>query len=101
MEEHPAGGPLQDPASGEERTVMVFIRDTKRDLGFGYKTRGSWRGGVFDPSLWAEGDNRCDCARARLVYRSGEYPCGTTRFVIERVVTWDTGDTVYSECGHT
>lgn len=78
---------------------MVFLRDTERDLGTGYKTKGGWRGGVYDPFPWSEGELRCDCARAGIFYSTGEFDCGRTRFVVERVVVWDTGETVFSECG--
>lgn len=87
---------------GALRTIMVFLRDTERGIGNGYKTRGSWREGGFDPSPWREGEYRCDCARGPLLYYgSGAFPCGDSRFLIERIVVWDTGETVYSECGLT
>ena len=85
----------------DERTVMVFLRDTERDLGTGYKTAGTWREGRFDASAWREGGKRCDCVRGPMLYGSGTYPCGHARFLIERIVVWDTGETVYSECGLT
>ena len=94
-----AGAPAGE--SPEERTIMVFLRDTERGLGIGYKTRGAWQGGTFDDRPWSEGDHRCDCVRARIVYGSDDAPCGSTRYVVERIVVWDTGETVYSECGLT
>ena len=84
----------------EERTIMVFLRDTERDLGTGYKTRGLWRAGVFDASPWSEGEFRDDRARARIFYGIADLPAGRSRFVVERIVEWDTGETVYSECGY-
>jgi hypothetical protein len=105
MSEH-AGtrGPAEEPpdqAGLERRTIMVFIRDLERDLGTGYKTTGGWRGGVFDDAPWREGELRCDCVRGLLLYGSGTFPCGSSRFTIERIVTWNAGETVYSERGLT
>lgn len=88
-----------DPKRGDERTIMVFVRDTERDLVAAHKSQGRWQGGAFDDSPWAEGEFRCDCARARFVYSSGEYPCGSSRFLVERIVLWETGETVYQEHG--
>jgi hypothetical protein len=85
----------------EERTIMVFLRDRQRDLGTGYKTKGIWRHGRFDASTWREGEKGCDCVRGPLLYGSGVYPCGNSRFLIERIVVWDTGETVHSECDFT
>jgi hypothetical protein len=33
--------------------------------------------------------------------RRGEHAAGTTRFVIERILTWETGELLYSEVGET
>lgn len=88
-------------AEAEPRTIMVFLRDTERDLGTGYKTTGSWREGRFDDTPWREDEYRCDCVRGPLLYGSGTFPCGDSRFVVERVVVWDSGETIYSECGFT
>ena len=85
----------------EPRTIMVFVRDTEGGLGTGYKTRGMWREGRFDDTPWREGEYRCDCARGPLLYASGTFPCGDSRFVVERIVVWDSGETVYSESGFT
>lgn len=94
------GGEARGGASAvEQRPVMVFFRDTERGLGFSYKTPGIWRGGVFDAAPWKVGRYRCDCARGTLLYSTGEFACGSDRFPIERIVVWDTGVTVYSECG--
>ena len=101
MDERHTGGEPSAGASGEERSIMVFLRDTETDLGTGYKTHGIWREGTFDPAPWSEGEYRCDCARAEILHGAGEFPCGTSRFVVERIVVWDTGETVYSECGFT
>ncbi|HEX6068456.1 MAG TPA: hypothetical protein VFZ18_01490 [Longimicrobiaceae bacterium] len=90
-----ASGPPASPL--EERPIVVFFRDAERDLGFGYKTSGSWRDGVFDASPWSTGEFRCDCARAGLLYRTGSFACGQRRFRIERIDVWETGETVYSE----
>ena len=96
LERPPPGSAL--PAPGvEERPIVVLFRDAERDLGFGYKTRGSWREGVFDSSPWSTGEFRCDCARGGLLYRTGSFPCGQRRFRIERIDDWQTGETVYSE----
>jgi len=95
---HENGEPPATPG-GESRTVMVFLRDTERGLGTGYKTAGDWRDGRFDDSAWREGAYRCDCARGPLLHPKGTFPCGTSRFVVERIVTWDAGATVYSETG--
>lgn len=83
----------------EQRTVVVFLRDRERGLGTGYKTRAEWIGGEFDDSPWRQGEFRCDSVRGRMLYNGGEYPAGETRFTIERIVVWDTGETVYSETG--
>lgn len=86
----------------DRRTIMVFVRDTEEDIGTGYKTTGTWREGLFDSSPWREGEYRCDCVRGpMLYYGSDEFPCGNSRFLVERIVVWDTGETVYSECGYT
>ncbi len=86
---------------GDQRTIMVFLRDRERGLGTAYKTTGLWREGHFDANEWREGEYRCDCVRGPLLYSSGAFPCGDSRFAIERIVVWDTGETVYSECGLT
>jgi hypothetical protein len=39
--------------------------------------------------------------RGRLPYMTGEYAPGTTRFVVERILTWDSGELLYSEIGET
>jgi hypothetical protein len=90
-----AGDPWQ--SDGERRTIMVFLRDRERELGSGYKTTGTWRNGRFDDAPWREGEFRCDCARGPKMYLSGSFPCGDSRFVVERIVVWDSGETVYSE----
>jgi hypothetical protein len=89
------------PGEHEQRTIMVFLRDTERGLGTGYKTQGEWIGGVFDPSPWSNGELRCDSVRGPLLHMGGDYLRGTSRFVVERIVVWDTGETVYSETGTT
>jgi hypothetical protein len=81
----------------EHRPIVVNFRDSERDLGFAYKTSGTWRDGVFDPSPWSSGEYRCDCARGGLLYRNGSFACGQRRFRIERIDVWETGETVYSE----
>ena len=86
--------PPRDP---EIRPVVVSFRDLERDLGFAYKTSGTWRDGVFDSSSWSTGEYRCDCARGGLLYRNGSFSCGQRRFRIERIDVWETGETVYSE----
>lgn len=83
----------------EHRTIMVFLRDTVRGYGTGYKTQGHWVDGAFDPREWRSGAKRCDSVRGPMLYLSGEFPPGESRFVIERIVVWDTGETVYSEIG--
>jgi hypothetical protein len=83
----------------EEKTIMVFLRDTERGFGTGYKTKGHWVDGVFDATLWATGEKRCDAVRGPLLYLSGDFAAGTTRFAIERIVVWETGETVYTETG--
>lgn len=90
-----------DPSSGSavERAVMVFVRDLERGLRNGRKTRARWVDGRFDDAPWREGPYRCDCARGALLYGGEGWACGRTRFVVERIVVWDTGETVYSECG--
>ena len=80
-----------------ERPILVFFRDTERGLGIGFKTKGVWHDGRFDEAPWSEGEFRCDCARSRLIYPAAEIACGRERFVIERIVIWDTGETIYSE----
>jgi hypothetical protein len=82
---------------GEQRAVVVFLRDTERGLGTGYKTTGTWREGRFDDSPWSEGEYRCDCARGPLLHWNDTFSCGDSRFRVERIVVWDTGETVYSE----
>jgi hypothetical protein len=91
----------QNDSSDDRRTIMVFLRDRERELGTGYKTTGTWCEGRFDGTAWRGGELRCDCARGPLLYGSGSFPCGHSRFLIERIVVWDTGETVYSECGFT
>lgn len=81
----------------EYHAVVVNFRDTERDLGFAYKTSGTWRDGVFDSSPWSTGEFRCDCARGGLLYRNGSFACAQRRFRIERIDVWETGETVYSE----
>ena len=81
----------------EQRPIVVSFRDAERDLGFAYKTSGTWRNGVFDSSPWSTGELRCDCARGGLLYRNGSFACGQRRFRIERIDVWETGETVYSE----
>jgi hypothetical protein len=86
--------------SGEDRRehdVVVFLRDTRTALGVGCKLKGTWVDGGFDDSSWRLGEHRCDCARGRLFYTRGPHPCGRSRFVVERILRWDTGETVYSE----
>jgi hypothetical protein len=97
---HPTDHP---PApEGERRTVMVFLRDRERGLGTGYKTSGVWRDGRFDDAPWREGEYRCDCVRGPFLYHGSDgFPCGDSRFLVERIVVWETGETVYSECGLT
>lgn len=80
---------------------MVFLRDTVRDLGTGYKTRGTWRQDAFDHTPWSAGEYRCDCVRGEILHGKKDLPCGDSRFLVERIVVWDTGETVYSECGYT
>jgi hypothetical protein len=91
--------PPSPAASAGEGFVMVFLRDTLRDAGFGYKMRGTWQDGVLETTIWESGEYACDCARGRLLDPSGEYACGTERFVIERIVAWNTGEALYSETG--
>jgi hypothetical protein len=83
--------------NGDERLIMVFLRDHERNLGTGYKTRGLWRDGVFDAEPWRSGEFACDCLRGPMLYGQGEFACGAERFQVERIVVWDTGDTVYTE----
>ena len=89
---------VQEADSGiVEQPILVFFRDLERGLGIGYKTKGVWRDGQFDETSWSEGELRCDCARGRLIYPAEEIACGRERFVIERMVIWDSGETIYSE----
>jgi hypothetical protein len=81
----------------DERTIMVFLRDRERDLGTGYKTRGLWQGGAFAAEPWRSGEFACDCTRGPMLYGRGDFACGAERFPIERIVVWDTGETVYAE----
>jgi hypothetical protein len=87
--------------NGDERLIVVFLRDYERDLGTGYKTRGLWRGGVFDAEPWRSGEFACDCLRGPMLYGQGRFACGAERFRIERIVVWDTGETVYMEADRT
>ena len=95
---HHHAAQLTPPA---DQAIVVFIRDTQTNLRTGYKTRSAVRDGDVDVTKWATGEFRCDCARAPLVHGPGEYECGETRFVIDRIVLWDTGETIYSESGLT
>jgi hypothetical protein len=88
-----------DPNRREQRTIMVFLRDRERDIGTAVKTKGDWVGGRFDPTPWSAGEYRCDSVRGRLLYVGGEYAPGISRFVVERILLWDTGEFVYSETG--
>ena len=92
-----AAAPPSPAASAAEGFVMVFFRDTERGVGVGYKMRGAWSDGVLDTTAWQSGEYACDCARGRLLDAAGEFACGAQRFVIERIVAWNTGETLYSE----
>jgi hypothetical protein len=81
----------------EERTIVVFFHDTLRDLVTAYKTKGCWIDGSFDPRPWSEGELRCDSVRGSLMYQAGDHPAGRSRFVVERILLWETGELVYSE----
>jgi hypothetical protein len=85
---------MSEPEQGR-RTVMVFIRDRERDLGTGFKTRGTVTAGEFDDAPWQAGEFACDCARGSILYGGGEFPCGTSRFVIEQVLDWETGESLH------
>lgn len=85
--------------SGEvEQVVMVFLRDRARGLGTGYKMRLPQPEGAFDVEPWQSGGAfACDSVRGPMLYGNGEFEAGEGRFVVERIVLWDTGETVYSE----
>ena len=81
------------------RTLMVRIRDRERDIATGYKTRGSVDGGRFDDAPWRSGELACDCVRGRIVYGGGAFPCGGTRFRVEEVFDWETGEALRVDPG--
>jgi len=83
-------------AGPDRRPILVFLRDTARDLGTAYKTQGFWDAGAFDAHDWSAGEYACDCSRGLIFYGSGEFACGGSRFVLERILEWDTGETLYS-----
>lgn len=46
---------------------------------------------------WGDGDRGCDCNRGKFFYGEGfNVECGSTRFIVERIVT-DDGATVYED----
>ena len=73
-----------------ERTLLVYLRDRERDIGTGFKVRGLVADGAFDDAPWRTGEYACDCVRGAILY-GGEFACGRSRFQVERVFVWDTG----------
>ena len=75
-----------------ERTLLVYLRDRERDIGTGFKTRGRVADGRLGDAPWRTGEYACDCVRGAILYGGGEFACGRSRFQVERVFDWDTGE---------
>ncbi|HEX6909907.1 MAG TPA: hypothetical protein VF142_05920, partial [Longimicrobium sp.] len=58
----------------------------------GFKTRGLAAYGCLDDTPWRTGEYACDCVRGAILYGGGTFACGRSRFVVERVFDWNTGE---------
>lgn len=83
------------PATGTHK-ILVYLRDTVVGVTFACKTDGTWHEGIFDDQPWIRGDRRCDCQRGPLVYPGRDFTCGEDRFLVERIVLWETGETIHA-----
>lgn len=81
-----------DASHQAQRTVMIFIRDKERDIGTGFKTRVTLVDGELDYDAWQNGEYACDCVRGHILYVGGRFACGTSRFVVEQVVDYESGE---------
>lgn len=58
--------------------------------------------GVYSDFMWSEGNYACDCNRGLFFERARgkevvDSPCGSGRFVVEKIIRLSDGKTVYSE----
>jgi hypothetical protein len=79
--------------------VVVHLRDTVTGDTKQYEICGYFAGDEFWSFAWKEGNFSCDCNRAILLWDGAEteFPCGTGRIIVEKIVRVKTGATVYRE----